>query len=89
MVVANDPLRSTTLEAVDGGTRYTTTVRLESLDESAATLVTLRFSADIADPGRLQRLALKVVGPLGLPDREVPAHRFDDIAAAAEALHRG
>lgn len=87
VVVANDPLRSTTLEAVDGGTRYTTSLRLESLDDAAATLVTVRFSADIADPGRLQRLALKVVGPLGLKLTEKSLRtELDDIAAAAEAL---
>lgn len=90
VVVDNDPVRSTTTEAVDGGTRYRTTLRLEGLDESGATLLTVRFSADVADPTRLQRLALRVVGPLGLKLTEKSLRtELDDIAAAAEALGRG
>ncbi|SOC57266.1 SRPBCC family protein [Ornithinimicrobium cerasi] len=89
-VVENDPLRSTTTEAVDGGTRYRTTLLLEPLEESGATLLSVRFSADVADPNRLQRLALRVVGPLGLKLTEKSLRtELDDIAAAAEALHRG
>ncbi|MGD8150599.1 SRPBCC family protein [Ornithinimicrobium sp. Y1694] len=90
VVVENDPGRSTTLQAVDGGTTYRTTLILESLDGSASTLLTIRFGASIADPNRLQRLALKVVGPLGikLTERSLRTE-LDDIAAAAEALHRG
>lgn len=87
VVVANDPLRSTTTEAVDGGTRYRTTLILESLDESAASLLTVRFEAVVADPSRLQRLALRVVGPLGLKLTEKSLRtELDDIAAAAEQL---
>jgi carbon monoxide dehydrogenase subunit G len=87
VVVDNDPLRSTTTEAVDGGTRYRTVLRLESLDDSAATLLSVRFSADVTDPTRLQRLALRVVGPLGLKLTEKSLRtELDDIAAAAEAL---
>ncbi|WP_122262619.1 SRPBCC family protein [Ornithinimicrobium cerasi] len=89
-VVENDPLRSTTTEAVDGGTRYRTTLLLEPLEEAGATLLSVRFSADVADPNRLQRLALRVVGPLGLKLTEKSLRtELDDIAAAAEALHRG
>lgn len=87
VVVDNDPLRSTTTEAVDGGTRYRTTLQLESLDESAGTLLTVRFSAEVTDPTRLQRLALRVVGPLGLKLTEKSLRtELDDIAMAAEAL---
>ena len=56
----------TVLEAVDASTTYRTTFLLESLDGSAATLVTVTFGAEVTDPTRLQRLALKVMGPLGL-----------------------
>lgn len=90
LVVDNDPLRRTVLEAVDGSTTYRTTFVLESLDGSAATLVTLTFAAQVADPTRLQRLAVRVVGPLGLKLTEKSLRtELDDIAAAAEQLHRG
>lgn len=87
VVVDNDPLRRTVLEARDGSTVYRTELVLESLDDAHATLLTCRFDADVADPGRLQRLALKVVGPLGTKLTEKSLRtELDDIAAAAEAL---
>ena len=87
VVVDNDPHRRTVLEARDGGTLYRTEMILESLDGSAATLLTCRFSADVTDPGRLQRLALKVIGPLGAKLTEKSLRtELDDIATAAEAL---
>ena len=90
VVVENDPLRRTVLEAVDASTTYRTTFLLESLDGSAATLVTVTFGAEVTDPTRLQRLALKVMGPLGLKLTEKSLRtELDDIAAAAEQLHRG
>lgn len=90
VVVDNDPLRRTVLEAVDGATTYTTIFVLEGLDDSAATLVTLTFSAEVSDPTRLQRLALQVVGPLGLKLTERSLRtELDDIARAAEQLQRG
>ncbi len=90
VVVENDPLRRTVLEAVDASTTYRTVFLLESLDGSAATLVTVTFGAEVTDPTRLQRLALKVVGPLGLKLTEKSLRtELDDIAAAAEQLHRG
>ena len=90
VVVENDPLRRTVLEAVDGSTTYRTELVLEPLGESDATLVTLTFSAEVTDPSRLQRLALQVVGPLGLKLTERSLRtELDDIAAAAEQLHRG
>lgn len=90
VVVDNDPLRRTVLEAVDGSTTYRTVLVLESLDGSAATLLTLSFSAEVSDPTRLQRLALQVVGPLGLKLTERSLRtELDDIARAAEQLHRG
>lgn len=90
VVVDNDPLRRTVLEAVDASTTYRTVFLLESLDGSAATLVTVTFGAEVTDPTRLQRLALKVVGPLGLKLTEKSLRtELDDIAAAAEQLHRG
>lgn len=89
VVVENDPLRRTVTEAVDASTTYRTTMRLESLDESAATLLTVTFQATVEDPSRLQRLALQVVGPLGLKLTERSIRiELDDIAAAAEQLHR-
>lgn len=89
VVVENDPLRRTVTEAVDDSTTYRTTLLLESLDESAATLLTATFQATVRDPSRLQRLALQVVGPLGLKltERSIRTE-LDDIAAAAEQLHR-
>ncbi len=90
VVVDNDPLRRTVLEAVDSSTTYRTSFLLESLDGSAATLLTLSFGAEVADPTRLQRLALRVVGPLGLKLTEKSLRtELDDIATAAEQLHRG
>ncbi|MDO5740839.1 MAG: SRPBCC family protein [Ornithinimicrobium sp.] len=89
VVVDNDPLRRTVTDAIDGNTRYRTTSILESLDGSSSTLLTLRFRADVADPTRLRRLAVKVVGPLGLKLTEKSMRiELDDIAASAEALHR-
>ncbi|GGK78203.1 SRPBCC family protein [Ornithinimicrobium pekingense] len=90
VVVENDPLRRTVLEAVDASTTYRTVFLLESLDASAATLVTVTFGAEVTDPSRLQRLALKVMGPLGLKLTEKSLRtELDDIATAAEQLHRG
>lgn len=89
VVVENDPLRRTVTEAVDASTTYRTELLLESLDESAGTLLTLTFSATVDDPTRLQRLALRVVGPLGLKLTERSLRtELDDIAAAAEQLQR-
>jgi uncharacterized protein YndB with AHSA1/START domain len=89
VVVGNDPGRRTVLEAVDASTTYRTTFLLESLDGSVATLLTVTFSAEVTDPTRLQRLALRVVGPLGLKLTEKSLRtELDDIAAAAEQLHR-
>lgn len=90
VVVDNDPLRRTVLEAVDASTTYRTTFVLEALDASAATLVTVSFTAEVSDPTRLQRLALRVMGPLGLKLTEKSLRtELDDVAAAAEQLHRG
>ncbi|MFK5647576.1 SRPBCC family protein [Ornithinimicrobium sp. LYQ121] len=87
VVVENDPLRRTVTEAVDGATRYRTTILLESLDDAVATLVTVTFSAAVTDPSRLQRLALRVVAPLGLKLTEKSLRtELDDIARAAESL---
>jgi hypothetical protein len=87
VVVENDPLRRTVTEAVDGSTRYRTTIVLESLDQAVATLVSVTFSAAVTDASRLQRLALRVVGPLGLKLTEKALRtELDDIARAAEAL---
>lgn len=87
VVVENDPLRRTVTEAVDGSTRYRTTIVLEPLDEAVATLVSVSFSAAVTDASRLQRLALRVVGPLGLKLTEKSLRtELDDIARAAEAL---
>ena len=89
VVVENDPGRRTVVEALDGSTRYRTTLILESLDASASTLLTARFGANVADPTRLQRLALTVMGPLGtmLTEKSLRTE-LDDIARAAESLDR-
>lgn len=90
VVVENDPLRRTVVEAVDASTTYRTVYTLESLEETGDTLLTLHFGAEVADPTRLQRLALSVVGPLGLKLTEKSLRtELDDIARAAEQLHRG
>lgn len=90
VVVENDPLRRTVTEAVDGSTRYRTTLLLESMDDASGTLLTVTFEAAVTDPGRLQRLALKVVGPLGTKLTEKSLRtELDDIARAAEELARG
>ncbi|WP_083663887.1 SRPBCC family protein [Ornithinimicrobium sp. CNJ-824] len=90
VVVENDPLRRTVTEAVDGSTRYRTTLLLESMDDASGTLLTVTFEASVTDPGRLQRLALKVVGPLGTKLTEKSLRtELDDIARAAEELARG
>ncbi|AXH96276.1 SRPBCC family protein [Ornithinimicrobium avium] len=88
VVVENDPLRRTVTETVDASTTYRTTLLLESLDESAGTLLTATFQATVDDPSRLQRLALRVVGPLGLKltERSIRTE-LDDIAAAAAQLN--
>lgn len=89
VVVDNDPGRRTVVEAVDASTTYRTTFLLESLDDAVATLLTVTFSAEVTDPSRLQRLALRVIGPLGLKLTEKSLRtELDDIAAAAEQLHR-
>lgn len=89
-VVENDPLRRTVTEAVEGGTRYRTELLLEPVDDGIATILRISFSARTDDPSRLQRLALRVMGPLGirLTERSLRTE-LDDIAAAAEQLHRG
>ena len=90
VVVQNDPLRRTVTEAVDGSTRYRTTLLVESMDDASGTLLTVTFEAHVTDPGRLQRLALKVVGPLGTKLTEKSLRtELDDIARAAEELARG
>lgn len=90
VVVDNDPLRRTVTEAVDGSTRYRTTLLLESLDGSSGTLLTVTFEAHVSDPSRLQRLAVKVVGPLGVKLTEKSLRtELDDIARAAEEIARG
>lgn len=77
-------------EAVDGSTRYRTTLLVESMDDASGTLLTVTFEAHVTDPGRLQRLALKVVGPLGTKLTEKSLRtELDDIARAAEELARG
>lgn len=89
VVVENDPERRTVTEAVDASTTYRTEMLLESVDGAAATLLTVHFRATVQDPTRLQRLALRVVGPLGLKLTEKSIRtELDDIAAAAEQLAR-
>lgn len=86
-VVEVDPSRRTVVEARDGGTAFRTLIELEPVPGGTQTDVTLTFSADLTDPTRLQRLALTVMGPLGvrLTERALRTE-LTDIAAAAEAL---
>lgn len=89
-VVENDPERRTVTEAEDAGTRYRTEISLTPLDDGRATQLTIRFLAwAVADPSRLQRLALTVVGPLArtLSERTLRTE-LDDIASAAQAIDR-
>ena len=89
-VVENDPERRTVTEAVDAGTRYRTEIGLAPLDGGRATQLSIRFLAwATGDPGRLQRLALTVVGPLARTLSEKTLRtELDDIAAAAQAIDR-
>ena len=86
-VVDNDPERRTETEARSRNTVFRTVLELEPLEEGAATQLSIRFSAGTTDPNALQRLALRVVGPLGLKMTEKALRtELADIAAAAEAL---
>lgn len=89
-VVENVPLRRTVTQAVDGNTTYRTTLVLESLDDAVATLVTATFAATSeGDQTGLRRLALQVIGPLGLKLTEKSLRtELEDIAAAAEQISR-
>lgn len=90
VVVDNDPERETITEARSGNTTYRTVLSLEPLDGGAATRLSVRFSADTLDPNALQRMALRVVGPLGLKLTEKALRtELDDIAAAAEGASAG
>ncbi|WP_299520056.1 SRPBCC family protein [uncultured Serinicoccus sp.] len=87
-VVDNDPERRTETEARSGNTTYRTVMTLEPLAEADATLLSVHFSASTPDPRALQRLALRVVGPLGLKLTEKALRtELGDIAAAAQELH--
>ncbi|ANS79906.1 Carbon monoxide oxidation accessory protein CoxG [Serinicoccus hydrothermalis] len=86
-VVDNDPERRTVTEARSGNTVFRTALTLEPEDDGAATQLSIRFSASTSDPNALQRLALRVVGPLGQKMTEKALRtELADIAAAAEAL---
>ncbi|WP_192796669.1 SRPBCC family protein [Serinicoccus kebangsaanensis] len=86
-VVDNDPERRTEIEARSGNTTFRTVLRLEPLEEGGATHLSVRFSASTTDPNALQRLAVRVVGPLGLKLTERALRtELDDIAAAAQEL---
>ncbi|WP_165368456.1 SRPBCC family protein [Serinicoccus sediminis] len=86
-VVDNDPERQTVTEARSGSTTYRTVLSLEPLDDGAATRVSLHFTASTPDPGALQRLAVRVVGPLGLKLTEKALRtELDDLAAAAQQV---
>lgn len=88
-VVENDPKRRTVLESASGSNRYRTTITLDPLDDGAATQLTLIFEAISSRPGALQRVAMKVIGPLGttLTERALRTE-LNDIAEAAEGLAR-
>ena len=89
-VVDNDPERETVTEARSGNTTYRTVITLEPLDGGAATSLAVRFGATTPDPNALQRMALRVVGPLGLKLTEKALRtELDDIATAAEQVARG
>lgn len=88
-VVESVPLRRTVTQAVEGDTTYRTTLVLESIDDGVATLVTATFSATGGDQTGLRRLALQVIGPLGLKLTEKSIRtELEDIARAAEQIDR-
>lgn len=86
-VVDSDPERRTETEARSGNTTYRTVMTLEPLDDGSATQLSVHFSASTLDPNALQRMALRVVGPLGLKLTEKALRtELDDIATAAQEI---
>lgn len=84
-VAQADPPRSTTVKALQGGADYTSRMTLTERD--GGTDLTMTFSAALANPSRLNKLAMAVFGKLGSrATRKALAKDLAEIAAKAESL---
>ncbi len=82
VVTANDPLRSTVIEASSGGMHYRTTFTLHPVDE-ATTQLRMEVVGVTGEQTGLARLATAVMGRLGLRiTRTMMQKDLDDIATA-------
>mgnify|MGYP003110985116 CR=1 FL=1 len=80
-----DPPRSTTVKAVQGRADYTT--RFALADRDGGTDLTLTFGAEIRNPSRMSKLAMALLGKLGMRiTRRALAKDLAEIAARAESL---
>ncbi|WP_024365621.1 SRPBCC family protein [Arthrobacter sp. TB 26] len=80
-----DPPRSTTVKAVQGRADYTT--RFALADRDGGTYLTLTFGAEIRNPSRMSKLAMALLGKLGMRiTRRALAKDLAEIAARAESL---
>ncbi|WP_160663866.1 SRPBCC family protein [Pseudarthrobacter sp. ATCC 49987] len=80
-----DPPRSTTVKAVQGRADYTT--RFALVDRDGGTDLTLTFGAEILNPSRMSKLAMALLGKLGMRiTRKALAKDLAEIAARAESL---
>lgn len=75
----------TTVQAQSGGADYTTRFVLTPRD--SGTDVTVTFGADMANPSRLNKVMMAVLGPVGMRiTRKALAKDLAEIAAKAESL---
>lgn len=82
-VTANDPLRSTEIEASSGGVSYRTTFTLSPVG-AVSTVLTMEFTGRSGEQTGLARLAGTVFGALGMRiTRKAMEQDLEDIAAAA------
>lgn len=80
-----DPLRSTTVKAVQGGADYTTRFTLAGRD--GGTDLTLKFGAEVIKETALSRIMMALFGKVGMSmTRKVLRKDLADIAAKAESL---
>jgi carbon monoxide dehydrogenase subunit G len=88
-VAANDPLRSTVVEASSRGADYRTTFTLTPV-EPGTTLLAMEFSADAPEGSGVRRLVSRLVSRLGeRASRRMMERDLEDIAAAALATGPG
>ena len=84
-VAQSEPLRSTTVKALQGGADYTSRMTLAARD--GGTDLTMTFGADLVNPTRMSKLAMALFGKLGLRiTRKALAKDLAEIAAKAESL---